>query len=115
MVEAEKLFYGPPDKRNRGRTEGMSSLSPTRTRLQMRLLNAAMVVLLLTGLWWGGGEGGPSPLSGGLWLLYGAWLAWTILGVATVWTFLAERSVRPAIVAFVAFGAVSAGLAALVW
>jgi hypothetical protein len=108
MVFAEKLFYGRPGKRNRGSGNGLSSLRPTRLLLHMRLLNAAMLVLLVAGLWWGGGAGGPSRLSGGEWLLYGAWLAWSILGVATVWTFLAERTVRPAIVSLVLFGSIAA-------
>jgi ferredoxin len=113
MVAAEKLFYGRPDKRDRGRAEGLSSLKPTRLRVHMRLLGATMVLLYLVGLWWGGGAGGPSPLSGGEWLLYGAWLAWTVLGVAAVWTFLAERTVRPAIVSLGLFGAVAAVLGAV--
>jgi ferredoxin len=115
MVAAEKLFYGRPDRRGRGRAEGLSSLRPTRLRLHMRLLNVVILALLLVGVWWGGGAGGPSPLSGREWLLYGASLAWTILGVATVWTFLAERSLRPALVALAIFTGVSAALSAFLF
>ena len=127
MVAAEKLFYGHPDKRGRGRAEGLSSLKPTRLRLHMRLLAAAMVVLATLGLWWGsvglpggGAASGPAGVAGSLgpvaWVGYLAWLGWTLLGVATVWTFLAERTARPALVAFVIFGVISAALGAtLVW
>jgi len=125
MVLAEKLFYGRPDKRGRGRREGLVSLRPTRLRAHMRALVAAMVVLACAGLLWGSvglaGTGSSGvvhgePLTAAGWLGYLFWLAWTLLGTATVWTFLAERTVRPALVALVAFGAVSAVLGAvLVW
>ena len=120
MVLAEKLFYGRPDKRGRGRREGLVSLRPTRLRAHMRVLGAAMVVLACAGLLWGSaglspaGQGAPlTPLR---WLGYLVWLAWTLLGTATIWTFLAERTARPTLVALAVFGAVSVALgAALVW
>jgi len=120
MVAAEKLFYGRPCKRDRGKAEGLSSLRPTRLRLHMRLLAAVVVVLTALGVWWGSvgasGGGGVGSLGPGAWAGYLVWLAWTLLGVAAVWTFLAERTVRPALVALAVFGAVSAALGALlVW
>jgi ferredoxin len=128
MVAAEKLFYGRPDKRDRGRAEGLSSLRPTRLRLHMRLLAVATVVLGALGLWWGsvglalpaapasGPAGAASSLGPAAWIGYLIWLAWTLLGTATVWTFLAERTARPALVALAVFGLGSAILgAALVW
>jgi reductive dehalogenase len=128
MVAAEKLFYGRPDKRDRGHAEGLSSLKPTRLRLHMRLLLAAMVVLATLGLWWGsvglplpagtvsGPTGAVPSLGPAAWAGYLIWLAWTLLGAAVVWTFQAERTTRPALVAFAIFGVVSVALAAaLVW
>ena len=120
MVAAEKLFYGRPDKRDRGYAEGLVSLKPTRLRLHMRLLPVAMVVLATLGLWWGS-AGLPllseaASLGAVRWLGYLIWLAWTLLGAAIVWTFLAERTTRPALVALALFGTVSVALgAALVW
>ena len=132
MVAAERLFYGRPDKRDRGRAEGLSSLRPTRLRLHMRLLAAAMAVLAARGVWWG--SAGLALLAGmvapraaaasraasslGLaeWAGYLIWLAWTLFGTAAVWTFLAERTARPALVALAVFGAVSVAMGALlVW
>ena len=135
MVAAEKLFYGRPDKRDRGRAEGLSSLRPTRLRLHMRLLAVAMVVLAALGVWWGSvglalpaglaasraaatsvPAGAASPLGPVGWVGYLIWLGWTLLGAAAVWTFLAERTARPALVALAVFGAVSVALGALlVW
>jgi ferredoxin len=116
MVLAERLFYGAPDRRDRGRAEGLSSLRPTRLRLHMRVLGVAMIVLACAGLLWG--AAGPLADGGtpGRWLAYLVWLAWTLLGAAAVWTFLAERTARPALVALVLFGGVSLALGtALVW
>jgi len=130
MVAAEKLFYGRPSKRNRGRAEGLSSLRPTRLRLHMRLLAVTTVVLAALGVWWGsvglalpaasrgaaGTAGAVGSLAPAAWVGYLIWLAWTLLGAAAVWTFLAERTARPALVALAVFGAVSAALGALlVW
>ncbi len=116
MVAAEKLFYGRPRKEGRGRAEGMSSLKPTRLVAHMRVLTAVMLALYALGLWWGAGAGGPSALNSGGWGGYFVWLNWTLLGTASVWTFLAERTVRPALVALAIFGAVSVVLGAmLVW
>jgi len=120
MVLAERLFYGRPDKRDRGRREGLTSLRPTRLRLHMRLLGAAMVLLAGFGLLWGSAglslAGQGAPLTPARWAGYLVWLAWTLLGTAAVWTFLAERTVRPALIALTVFGLVSAALgAALVW
>jgi ferredoxin len=135
MVAAEKLFYGRPDKRDRGRAEGLSSLRPTRLRLHMRVLAVAMVVLAALGVWWGSvGPALPAGLAARVgaatsvpagaasalgpvgWVGYLIWLGWTLLGAAAVWTFLAERTARPALVALAIFGAVSVALGALlVW
>ena len=116
MVLAEKLFYGKPDKRDRGRREGLASLKPTRLRTHMRVLGVAMIALLAVGMWWGAGAGGPSDLDRLGWLTYEIWLGVTLLGIAAVWTFLAERTVRPALVALAVFGVVSAVLGSLlVW
>ena len=116
MVAAEKLFYGRPTKEGRGCSEGMSSLRPTRLVAHMRVLMVAMLALYALGLWWGAGAGGPSTLNPGGWGGYFIWLNWTLLGIASVWTFLAERTVRPALVALGIFGAVSVVLGAtLVW
>jgi len=130
MVAAEKLFYGRPNKRRHGRSHGLDSLRPTRLRLHMRLLAVTMVVLAAMGVWWGSvgpalpagsrGVAGTAAADGSLgavaWLGYLIWLGWTLLGVAAVWTFLAERTARPALVALAVFGAVSAALGAtLVW
>ncbi len=128
MVAAEKLFYGRPDKRDRGHAEGLLSLKPTRLRLHMRLLTVAVVVLAALGLWWGsaglplpagtvsGPTGAASSLGPAAWAGYLIWLAWTLLGAAVVWTFLAERTTRPALVASAIFGVISVALAAaLVW
>ena len=82
----------------------------------MRLLAAVLVALYATGLWWSAGAGGSSTLNPGGWGGYSIWLSWTLLGIATVWTFLAERTVRPALIALGIFGAVSVVLGAtLVW
>jgi len=116
MVAAEKLFYGRPDPRGRGTAVGLSSVRPTRLRAHMRALGAAMVLLFLLGLWWGAGAGGPANVGSGGWGGYSLWMWWTLLGVATVWTFLAERTPRPALVALALFGAVSLALGSLwVW
>ncbi len=133
MVAAEKLFYGRPDKRDRGKAVGLSSLRPTRLRLHMRLLAVTMAVLAALGVWWGGAglampagaaASGPagmasraaSALGAVAWAGYLIWLGWTLLGTAAVWTFLAERTTRPALVALAVFGAVSVALGALlVW
>ena len=131
MVAAERLFYGRPHKRGRGRAESLSSLRPTRLRLHMRLLAVAIVVLAGLGVWWGsaglalpegvaassyGPAGGARSLGPAAWAGYLVWLGWTLLGAAAVWTFLAERTVRPALIALALLGAVSAALgAALVW
>ena len=113
MVAAEKLFYGRPDKRSRGRAEGLSSLRPTHLRLHMRMLAVGMVVLAALGVWWGSVG---LALGAVAWAGYLIWLAWTLLGTAVVWTFLAERTARPAVVALAVFGAVSVALGALlVW
>ncbi|MFH1864833.1 MAG: reductive dehalogenase domain-containing protein [Candidatus Eisenbacteria bacterium] len=118
MVAAERLFYGRPDKRRRGRTRGMESLRPTRLRLHMRLLAAAMVALAGLGLLWGS-AGLPlaaATLSPAGWIAYLVWLAWTLTGSAAVWTFLAERTVRPALVALAFFGILFVVIGAtLVW
>jgi len=119
MVAAEKVFYGAPDKRDRGRTVGFDSLRPTRTRIHMRVMSAVVAVLAAVGVLWravgrtaAGADLTQAVTAGRLeWLAYVAWLAWTLLGVAAVWTFLAERTLRPALVALVIFGAVSALLA----
>ncbi|MFH1689961.1 MAG: reductive dehalogenase domain-containing protein [Candidatus Eisenbacteria bacterium] len=113
MVAAEKLFYGHPDKRRRGRTHGLASLRPTRLRLHMRVMGVVAAVLGAGGILWQWLDS--SPLDPVGWLGYLAWLAWTILGVGAVWTFLAERTPRPAVVALVLFGAVSAILGVLVF
>ena len=120
MVAAEKLFYGPPDKRDRGRAQGLASLKPTRLRLHMRWLGAAMVVLAGIGLWWGSAglplAGAVAPLTPARWTGYLIWLALTLVGTAGVWTFLAERTLRPALVALAVFGTLSMVIgAALVW
>jgi ferredoxin len=116
MVAAEKLFYGKPDPRGRGKAVGMSSLKPTRLRAHMRALAATLVVLYAVGLWWGAGAGGPANVGAGGWGGYSIWMWWTLLGFACVWTFLAERTVRPALVALAVFAAGSLILGSLlVW
>jgi hypothetical protein len=110
MVAAEKLFYGAPDKRERGRTTGLESFMPTRLAGHMRTLGVVVTVLAAACLLWG--RLGASLTAPG-WILYLAWLAWTLTGFAAVWTFLAERTVRPAVVAAIIFGVVSAALLAV--
>lgn len=112
MVAAEKLFYGRPDRHGRGGSTGLESLRPTDVRPKMRVLGVVSSLLAGGGLWWAAGsQNGPATALS--WFLYLAWLAWTLLGVAVVWTFAAERSIRPAAVSAAIFGAASlaAGLA----
>lgn len=112
MVAAEKLFYGRPDKEARGQSVGLESLRPTDVAPKMRVLTWVLAALLAGGLWWTfADQGGPATTPARLVTL--AWLSWTLLGLSVVWTFLAERSRRPAIVAAVLFCTVSAGLGIL--
>jgi ferredoxin len=113
MVAAEKLFYGRPGRSGRGESTGLDSLRPTNVRPKMRALGAAVAILAAAGLWWAGAaQSGPATAIS--WLVYLVWFAWTLLGFAVVWTFAAERSVRPAWVSAAIFGALSlaGGLAA---
>jgi reductive dehalogenase len=109
MALAGRFLYGRPDARRYGRSVGMASLRPRRLRPQMRALGVTVAVLYAIGLWWGAGAGGPSRMPAGGWGVYSLWLCWTIFGIAAVWTFLAERSIRPALTALVFFAA-SSGL-----
>ncbi len=47
------------------------------------------------------------------WVGYLAWLLWTLLGIALVWTFIAERQPRAARVGTLVFGGTSAIVAAV--
>ncbi len=48
------------------------------------------------------------PFSIGQWIIYLLWLGWTLLGLAFVWTFIAEKERRATKVGILFFGGVSA-------
>lgn len=114
MVLGAKLFYGVPDPPSGKRAVGMSSLRPTRAGAHMRAMSIAVAALLVLGVRAGAslGEGGLGP---GAWLVYSAWLGWTLLGVAVVWTFAAERERRASWIGAAFFSVTSLALAALLW
>jgi ferredoxin len=114
LAAGYRCFFGAPPARDRGRRRGLTSLRPTRLRAHMAAMGVTVAGLAVAGVWWGAASG-PHARSLSGWLLYLAWLGWTLLGVAVVWTFAAERTARPALVSLAFFGLLSAlaGLALL--
>jgi hypothetical protein len=49
----------------------------------------------------------------GQWIVYLAWLLWTLFGIALVWTFITEREPRAARVGTLIFGGISVVVAAV--
>jgi ferredoxin len=108
----------------KGRRAGLSSLRPMRLRSQMAAMGVTLAGLTVAAIWWAasGGlrataraaqtAGDPGAGAGALgpagWAVYLVWLAWTLLGIAVVWTFAAERSFRAALLSLAVLGLVSA-------
>jgi ferredoxin len=109
MAVAERLFYGRPPKRDVRHQGDVLSIHPTRLREQIPIMAAVVAALLGIGIWWGG-WGAPAPLTAWAWVVYLAWLLWSALGVAVVWTLFAEREPRAAGVGLALFGGISAVL-----
>ncbi len=118
LVAGAKLFYGKPGPPPRERATGMESLRPTRIGFHMRALAVSLVILAVLGVWAGLGAAGGDTAAGRLaaigWFTavgYALWLAWTLLGVAVVWTFGAEGERRASWMSAAFFGGVSAAAA----
>lgn len=123
LASGYRFFFGSPSQRDRGRQVGLSSLRPTRVRAHMTAMGVTVAALAVAAVWWAayGGLGGTvlgsqaavgagagaGALSPAGWAFYLAWLTWTFLGTAVVWTFAAERTFRAALLSLGVFGAVS--------